>query len=92
MFHIFAITGSLERQEDTTHVVNFWHIPGGYRYDAATPVNIFYSDEEEAKRFAAKWDAPPEMAILTTIERHDEIAAECAKKKTERLEYERAYA
>lgn len=92
MFSMYAITGWLERQEDTTHVVNLWYIPGGYRYDAATPINIFYSDEEEAKRFADKWDQIPEMAILMTIERHDELAAKAAKRQAERLEYERAYA
>lgn len=80
MFDIFNITGSFEREETTTHVVNFWRIPGGTDYTNATPVNIFYSDEEAAKEFCAKWDGPPEMPSLMTIEQYDEIVAASAKK------------
>lgn len=60
------------RNLDTTHVVSWWHIPGGCDYHNATPCIAFFDNKEAAKEFAReKGDYPPEMATVYTIEQYD---------------------
>ena len=56
------------RQKDTTHVVSFWHIPGGCDYSNAEVFYAYFSEEEKARAFAKKYENIPEMANLITIE------------------------
>jgi hypothetical protein len=71
MFDLESTGGTLDRQPNSTHVVNIWHVPGGSDYSNAKTVNVFFSDEASAEAFDKKWSAPPEMPILLTIEQHD---------------------
>lgn len=66
---------SRERQPDSTHVVNMWHIPNGSDYHDAQVVHAFFSSEEQAQKAAKNFEMPPEMAHCMTIEQYDEIRA-----------------
>lgn len=75
-----------QRQPDSKWVLSFWVIPDGIAYDKAYPVNVFFSDAEHefALSLEKRFEAPPEMAILTSIEMHDKIRAKIAAKIAER--------
>lgn len=67
--HLFQMTDRRERKPDSAYEVNFWHIPGGTDYSNATPISVFFSEEEKdlALRLTARHEAPPEMAHLTKL-------------------------
>lgn len=73
--------GTFDRQPNSTHVVSLWHIPNGGEYSSATAHNVFFSDEASAKAFEKTWEMPPEIALLTSIEQHDVIQRDIAKKQ-----------
>lgn len=92
MFSKYDINGYLEIQDDTTHVVSMWHIPGGTEYHKASIIYLFYSDEKAADAFCAKWDAPPEMPSKMTVAQYREIcrqldAHEKRQKEDRELDY-----
>lgn len=61
--------GTITRQPDSTHKVNFWYIPGGARYDRAQVIDGFFNDKAVAEQFAAKYSVPPEMAMCIELEK-----------------------
>lgn len=70
---------NMPRTASTKAVVSYWHVPGGYMYDCAQVVELFFDCRDTAEKYAAKYDAPPEMATATSIEYFDFIIAKCAK-------------
>lgn len=68
--------GSPTRQEDTTHVVCLWHIPGSCDHVNAVRVYAYFSDEKMAKAFETQYMYIPEMAIMLTIAKFDYIQIE----------------
>jgi hypothetical protein len=82
MFDKFAplqFGGWYEQQEDSTHVCSMWHIPNGTDYDKAMIMYVFFSSEKDALGFAAQWDAPPEMAVVMTLQEYLDIKARVAE-------------
>ncbi len=73
--------GHPQRQDNTSHVVSFWHIPGGCDYSNAEVHLAYFSNEQQAKVFENKYAAMPEMAACATIEYHDVIFARIKSKK-----------
>ena len=70
--------GAPFRQEDSTHVVSLWHIPGGTDYHNAEKVYAYFTNEENAKAFETRYERIPEMAILLTIAQLDDIQKKAA--------------
>jgi hypothetical protein len=61
---IIAHGGTLQPDEKTTHMVTYWVIPEGSRYDLAYIRNAFFSDKAQAEKFQLLYEMPPEMADL----------------------------
>lgn len=62
---------------ETTHVVSYWHIPGGADYEHAEVHHKQATSEIEANEIADKTGRfPPEMAFVMTRAEYEE----CAKK------------
>lgn len=68
-----------KRTEKTVAVVNRWYIPGGYMYDQARVINVFFDSMEEAKKYQEEYRYPPEMADLITIQEHDNFLVSTSK-------------
>ena len=62
--------GALELEKETTHVVSFWVIPNGTRWDGAYGDFAFFRNEEDAKRFCAKYEKPPESSVLMSVDQY----------------------
>ena len=93
MFDLKAYpNASLERQENTTHVVSAWYIPNSSDYDKASAIYVYFSALNEAFDFSKKYSMPPEMAMVLTIEQHDEIQRLVAAEEKRRQEQEALYA
>ena len=58
--------GSQKRTATTKFVVSRWYIPGGYMYDSARNIDIFFDNEEDANAYAKEYEMPPEMAPAMT--------------------------
>lgn len=71
--------GSTYRTTSTQFVVNRWYVPGGYMYDQARPVDIFFDKEDDANAYAKEWEMPPEMAGVITIAFYDNVTLSCCK-------------
>ena len=56
--------------DKTTHIVSFWHIPGGTDYEGARAVEVFIDNEAEAVAFQERHSRAPEMAVLITREEY----------------------
>jgi len=80
--------GKLNRTKDTKYVVSRWYIPGGYEYDKALVLNVFFEDQGLAHEYQRQWEYPPEMADLMDIGRYDHFLAQSAKSY---LEYKRRF-
>lgn len=48
-----SLGGTINPEADTTHLVSYYHIPGGSNYEMAYPVNVYFSSEESAQKFSA---------------------------------------
>jgi hypothetical protein len=79
ILNMWALEGSLERTEDTTHVVSLWYIPGGYDYINAKAVEVYFTSKETAEVFSKKWSSPPEMSFCTPIEEYNEFKERCKR-------------
>lgn len=77
--HEKEYSGSQYRTATTKFVVSRWYIPGGYMYDQARPVDIFFDNEEDATTYAKENEMPPEIAIMWTIGKHDDLIANSCK-------------
>lgn len=76
------------RTKETVAVVNRWYIPGGYMYDQAKPINLFFDSMEEAVTYQKEYRHPPEMADLQTIQSYDNFLPKYAK---DYQDYKRRY-
>lgn len=52
----------------TSHVVSFWHLPGGYDVVNARAIEFFFDDVDDAALFEKKFKAPPEMAFMSAYQ------------------------
>lgn len=68
-----------EPEDDTTHVVSLWNIPGGYDYSNARVLCQCFPNEVLAKEFEKRWDQVPEMAVMMTVEEYLEIKKKSAE-------------
>lgn len=71
--------GSQYRTDTTKFVVSRWYIPGGYQYDSARNIDIFFDTEEDATKYAKEYEMPPEMSSLWPIDKHDDLTARVSK-------------
>lgn len=71
--------GSQKRTATTKFVVSRWYIPGGYMYDSARNIDIFFDNEEDANAYAKEYEMPPEMASILPIASYDNIIARVCK-------------
>lgn len=71
MFTVGDITGTLERQKDSTHVVSINYCPQGYDRYNQMRLPVFFPGEQAAREFADKWKNMPEMASVLTLDHHD---------------------
>lgn len=71
--------GSTTRTAGSKFVVHRWYIPGGYQYDLARPIDVFFDEEKDAQAYAKEYEMPPEMSGMLTIAQHDYILAKCSK-------------
>lgn len=47
-----SLGGTPKPEENTTHAVSYYHIPGGSNYEMAYPVSVYFDSVENAERFA----------------------------------------
>lgn len=71
--------GSQRRTATTKFVVSRWYIPGGYMYDQARNIDLFFDNEEDANKYAKEYEMPPEMASVFPIAVHDDIIAKTCR-------------
>lgn len=71
--------GSRNRKPTSKFVVTRWYIPGGYMYDQARNIDIFFDVEENAAQYAKENEMPPEMATMWPIAVHDDLVAKSCK-------------
>lgn len=72
-------SGSQYRTATTKFVVSRWYIPGGYMYDAARSIDVFFDTEDAATKYAKEYEMPPEMSSMWPIDKHDDIVARICK-------------
>ncbi len=46
-----SLGGTINPEENTTHQVSYYHIPGGSNYEMAYPVNAYFDCIENAEKF-----------------------------------------
>jgi len=46
-----SLGGTINPEENTSHLVSYYHIPGGYDYEMAYPVNAYFDCIENAEKF-----------------------------------------
>lgn len=73
--------GTTSRQEDSKFIVSAWYIPGGYEYDRAEVIDLYFSEEEGASKFEEKYREIPEMACKLDLS--DERVIALLKKQEE---------
>lgn len=57
--------------ERSTHVVSYWHLPGGYDAVNATVRYAFFDSEEEAQELVHHLgEDSPAMAVAMTVDDH----------------------
>lgn len=71
----------LELKASTTHLVSYWHIPGGYDYSKARATILECDSEESAEAFACdKGKDFPAMASVMTRAEYESIQERIANR------------
>lgn len=63
------LEGTAKAEPTSVAYVSLWHLPGGYDAVNASVVVRYFDDMEEARRFAQKYQYPPEMAFMMEIKK-----------------------